>query len=134
MAHWQISTKQQKSVEEHQLWKKDNIVIRRVSGYRSGTVIMETETDKPPELDQSTGPRGDAVNVFNCGYECELDNLDDEWYVNTVWPNDMPTEECEKLDKSWEQDCYQGWEQQGWEQQETECWFAGELEIIKIGK
>ena len=46
----------------------------------------------------------------------------------------MPAEECEKLDKSWEQDCYQGWEQQGWEQQETECWFAGELEISKIGK
>ena len=132
MTHWEVSTKQQKSVEEHQLWKKDNIVIRRVSGYRSGTVIMET--DMPPELDQSTGPRGDAVNVFNCGYECELDNLDGEWYVETIWPTDMPAEECEKLDNSWKQDCYQGWEQQGWEQQETECWFAGELEISKIGK
>ena len=66
MSHWEVSTKQQKSVEEHQLWKKDNIVIRRVSGYRSGTVIMET--DMPPELDQSTGPWGDAVNVYNCGY------------------------------------------------------------------
>ena len=134
MAHWQISTKQKKSVEEHQLWQKDDMVITRISGYRWGTVNMETETDAPPELDQNEGPNGDAVNVFDCGYECELDNLDDGWYGDTVWPDNMPTEERERLEEAWEQDCYEGWEQEGWEQHETECWFTGELYIIKIDK
>lgn len=131
MATWKVSTTQKKSVEEHELWQKNDMVIRVINGYRWGTWTVETEDDDPPELDQTEGPGADAVNMYDCGYDTELVSLDDGWYGDIIWPDDMSDDERERLQEIWDEDWSAGWEAEGWTQYDTECWASGELEITK---
>ena len=129
MTWWKVSTQEKKNVFEHELWEKDDFVIRRISGFRWGTVLIETDDGNPPELDQTDGPGADAVDMYNTDYNWELDMLSDGWYEDFIWPDDMPEEERERLLELWEEDSYSGWEEEGWVQYETECWFHGPLDI-----
>ena len=136
MADWKVSTKEKKSVEEHELWQKGDLVIRRISGFRWGTWTVTTTDDNPPEFDQSEGPGADAVNMYDYCDEnienIELDSLDDGWYGDVIYPDDMEDEERERLDELWDEDGYDAWESEGWDNYETECWASGELEIEKL--
>ena len=133
MAYWTVSTKDKKSVEEHELWQKDDMVIRRISGFRWGTWTVETSDDKPPVFEQLDGPSGDAVNMYDYFEDnienIELEMLDDGWYGDVIWPDDMSDEERERLEELWEEDGYSGWEEDGWINYETECWASGPLEV-----
>jgi hypothetical protein len=131
MATWKVSTTQKKSVEEHELWKKDDMVIRIINGFRWGTWTVETEDDELPELDQSEGPSADSVNMYDCGYDSDLISLDDGWYFDIIWPDDMDDDERQRLEEIWNADGYEGWEAEGLTQYETECWASGPLEITK---
>lgn len=131
MTWWKVSTEEKKNVFEHELWEKDDFVIRRITGFRWGTVFVETEDDNPPALDQVDGPSADAVDMYNTEYEYELESLDDGWYGDVIYPDDMDDEERERLDALWEEESYSGWEEEGWIQYETECWFHGPLSIEK---
>ena len=129
MTWWTVSTQDKKSVFEHELYQKDDWVIRRVTGFRWGTVLIETEDDNPPELSQTDGPGADGVDMYNTDYNYELDNLSDGWYEDFIWPDDMEEEERDRLLALWEDESYSGWEEEGWVQYETECWFHGPLDI-----
>lgn len=131
MTWWRVSTEHKKNVYEHELWQKDDWVIRRITGFRWGTVRLETAGEEPV-LDQTDGPGADAVDMYMTDYEYELDSLDDGWYAETIFPDDMPEEEQERLEQLWEDESYAGWESEGWEQYECECWFHGPLEIAEI--
>ena len=130
MALWEVSTEHKKCVFEHELWEKDDFVIRRITGFRWGTVLITTKDDTPPVLEQTDGPGADAVDMYNTDYDYELDSLDDGWYEDFVWPDDMEEEERERLLALWEDENYAGWEEEGWIQYETECWFHGPLSIV----
>jgi hypothetical protein len=41
-------------VEEHELWQKDDMVIRRITGFRFGTWTVETNDNEPPVLHQKS--------------------------------------------------------------------------------
>lgn len=133
MAYWKVSTKDKKSVEEHELWQKDDMVIRRITGFRWGTWIVETNDDEQPILNQDSGPSGEAIDMYDYCDEnveqIELDSLDDGWYFDIIWPDDMPDDERERLEELWEADAYSGWEGDGWVNYQTECWASGPLEI-----
>ena len=129
MTWWKVSTQEKKNVFEHELWEKDDMVIRRITGFRWGTMFIETEDDNPPVLNQTDGPGADAVDMYNTEYNYELDMLDDGWYEDFVWPDDMDEEERDRLLALWEEDSYSGWEEEGWVQYETECWFHGPLDV-----
>jgi hypothetical protein len=131
MTWWTVSTKEKKNVFEHELWQKDDWVIRRITGFRWGTILVETEGDEPPVLDQDSGPGADAVNMYDTEYNYELDSLDDGWYGDVIWPDDMPEEERDRLEAIWDEDWSAGWEEEGWDQYDTECWFHGPLEIVR---
>jgi len=131
MTLWQVSTKQKKCVFEHELFQKDDWVIRRISGFRWGTILITTEDDNPPVFEQTDGPGADAVDMYNTDYDYELDSLDDGWYEDFIFPDDMSEEERERLEQLWEDDYYAGWEEDGWDHYDTECWFHGPLEITK---
>lgn len=136
MANWTVSTSEKKNVEEHELWQKGDLVIRRITGFRWGTWTVATVDDNPPQLDQEYGPSQDAVNMYDyCDHnveEIELDMLDDGWYADVIWPDDMPDDERERLEKLWDEDSYSGWEDDGWVNYETECWASGPLDIEKL--
>ena len=133
MANWTVSTQNKKSVEEHELWQKDDWAIRRITGFRFGTWTVETNDDNPPVLNQYSGPGADAINMYNYYDEnvesIELEMLDDGWYADVIWPDEMPDEERERLEELWEEDSYSAWEGDGWVNYETECWASGPLDI-----
>jgi hypothetical protein len=133
MTWWNVSTKEKKQVFEHELWQKDDWVIRRITGYRWGTIQIETNGNEPPVLDQTDGPGADAVDVNMTDYNYEPAELTDSWYEDFVWPDEMPEEERDRLLQLWEDEFHSGWEEDGWEYYETECWFHGPLEIVLDG-
>jgi hypothetical protein len=133
MTYWTVSTQEKKNVEEHELWQKDDFVIRRITGFRFGTWSVETNDDEAPILNQDSGPGGDAINMneyFDENVESiEMEMLDDGWYSDIIWPDDMPEDERARLEELWEEDSYSGWEGEGWVNYETECWATGPLDI-----
>ena len=135
MAYWKVSTRDKKSVEEHELWQKDDMVIRRITGFRWGTWTVETNDDEEPILKQDSRPGGDAINMHDYCDEnvenIEMEMLDDGWYSDVIWPDDMDEEERERLEELWDEESYSGWEEDGWVQYETECWASGPLDIEK---
>ena len=136
MAQWKVSTREKKSVEEHEMWEKDGQTIVRVSGFRWGTWTVTTDNDEPPDFERTVTPGGtddlDSVDMYNNGYDTELEMLDDGWYGDVIWPEDMDQEERERLEELWEEDAYEAWEDAGWMQTDTECWAWGEFDIERL--
>jgi hypothetical protein len=124
MTTWVLTTAEKKNVEEIEIWTKDGQTIKRITGFRWGTVYCES--DERPDIDLDN-PNG--LDVFSTGYDFELDNLDDGWYAEVEYPDDMTEEEQERLDELWEEDSYDGWESNGWINDETETWFYGPLNL-----
>ena len=133
MAEWTVSTAEKKSVEEHELWQKDDMVIRVINGFRWGTWTVTTVDDNPPQIDQLEGPGADAANMYDyCDHnveEIELVSLDDGWYGDIIWPDDMPDEERERLQEIYDDEGSFGWEEEGWYNYESECWASGQLTV-----
>ena len=130
MTWWKVETTEKKSVEEHLLWYKDDMAIRIIEGFRWGSVYLESDDDADELiLEESDSPYGPGVNVYD--YECELDVLDDGWYGDIIFPDDMPQEEQDRLHQIWAEDSFEGLENEGWVSNDSELWFFGPLKITK---
>lgn len=140
MAQWKVSPANKKSIEEHELWEKDGMAIRRITGWRGGTWIVTTSDDIEPEFERTNVPFGsldeDSVDMNCCCdnniEECEIEETFDGWYGDVIWPDDMDDDERERLEELWEEDDYSGWEGDGWIHTDTEMWVWGDLTIEKI--
>jgi len=140
MATWKVITKDKKSVEEHELWEKDGLTIIRITGFRYGSWIITTTTDKEPIFNRVRNPLGDeldnSIDMYSLLDEniesCDLDSLYDGWYSDVLYPDDIDQIEQERLDELWDEDSYEGWEKDGWIQTETECWVSCDLIVEKI--
>jgi len=136
MAKWFVETVNKKCVEEHELWQKDDMAIRRITGWRWGSWLVETSDDNPPDFVFDSGPYGDACNINEEWPDnvenVEFDSTSDGWYDDIVWPDDMQEEERERLEELFEQDgFYTALEEDEWEHYDTEYWIQGELSIKK---
>ena len=130
MTWWTVSTEDKKSVFEHELWQKDDWVIRRITGFRWGTVLIQTEDDNPPVLDQTDGPGADGVDMYNTEYNYELDTLSDGWFEDIIFPDDMPEEEQERLQEFLDENgSYALEDEEGWSLSDTEVWVWGPLVV-----
>lgn len=140
MAQWRVSTRQKKSIEEHELQQKGDMVIRRITGWRFGSWIVTTSDDQEPQFERTCVPFGtpdaDSIDMNNCYdnniEEVEMEETSDGWYENIIYPDDMDEEEQERLADLWEEEFYDGWEEDGWVNYETEMWVWGDLEIEKV--
>lgn len=141
MATWKVTTEYKKSVEEHEFWEKDGKTIIRVTGYRWGTWTVNTSDNNPPNFNRVRNPLGneelDSVDMNNCFEnnieEVEMESLDDGWYSETIYPDDMDDDESERMSELWDEDSYEGWESEGWVQTDTECWVSCPLQCEKLG-
>ena len=136
MATWNVETINKKSVEEHELWQKDDMVIRRITGWRWGSWTVTTSDDNLPEFAFDSGPGGDACNISeewpDNVEDVEMDSMDDGWYGDIIFPDDMSEEEQERLEELWDEEFYDGWEEDGWVNYDTECWVWNDLKVEKI--
>lgn len=140
MTEWQVTTAFKKSVEEHEFWIKDDITIIRLTAFRYGTWIVTTKNDMEPVFERIRNPLGneelDSVDMNNVAHEnietVELVSLDDGWYSENIYPEDMDELEQERMTELWDEESYEGWEKEGWIQTDTECWVSGDFIIKKV--
>ena len=140
MTQWKVSPVDKKSIEEHEIWEKDGVAIRRITGFRSGSWIVTTSDDQEPEFELQAVPFGspdkDSVDFNNaCDNnieDVELEEVNDGWYDDVIWPDDMDDNERDRLADLWEEDSYSAWEEDGWINTDTSMWVWGELEIERL--
>ena len=119
MTQWKVSPVDKKSIEEHEIWEKDGVAIRRITGFRSGSWIVTTSDDQEPEFELQAVPLGspdkDSVDFNNaCDNnieDVELEEVNDGWYDDVIWPDDMDDNERDRLADLWEEDSYSAWEE-----------------------
>jgi hypothetical protein len=136
MAIWKISTREKKSCEEREFWTKDGKTLVRINGFRWGTFTVETSDDAPPEGITEENPDGvDMYGYFGDNAEdgAELDSMDDGWYGDWEFPEDMTEEEQQHILDGYDEDGYDFMETDGWYNDETEAWLFGPLDIEKVG-
>lgn len=139
MANWRVSTYHKKSCEEHEHFVKDGMTIVCINGFRWASFFVETTDDNPPEFEFVCTPGGDdnkdSINMYDCYVNniesVELDTMDDGWYGDIRFPEDMDEDEQEQLQELIdEHGVYEALEeQQGWTPDETEAWIWGPILI-----
>lgn len=140
MATWKVSPYYKKSCEEHELYTKDGQTIRRQTGFRGASFIVETSDNNPPEFEFDYVPGGDgskdSINMYDWSGDnienIELDSMWDGCWQEVEYPEDMDEDEKQRLEEliDEEGDVYEVLEnQEGWSQSETEAWIWGPILI-----
>ena len=140
MAQWKVSPADRKSIEEHELWEKDEMSIRCITGWRSGTWIITTSDNNEPKFDRTSIPFGspdeDSINMNFCSSnnieECQMEETYDCWYSDIIWSDNLDEDEQDRLEELRNEDSSSSWEEEGWIQTDTEMWVWGDLKIEKI--
>ena len=87
---WKISPENSQSVVEIDIWKKDDLKIEFLKVYRSGWIIV----DQLPDLSGYNPDQG--VDIFE-EFEFDEHQLHDASEETSVFPNELPAEERERL-------------------------------------
>jgi len=75
MTWWKVETTSKKSVEEIMYFNLNDWQITYITGYRWGTILVESDEKPEFHLDEN-----DGVDMYSTGYDYELDSLDDGWF------------------------------------------------------
>jgi hypothetical protein len=126
MTWWKVETTSKKSVEEIMYFNLNDWQITYNTGYRWGTILVESDEKPVLQLSENNG-----IDMYSTGYDYELDMLDDGWFSEILFSSNIPEEEKEKLREQMEEDPF-SIEKDGWINTDTECWFYGDLEITEI--
>jgi hypothetical protein len=87
---WKISPAISQSVVDVDIWKKGDLRIEHLTVYRSGWIIV----DQLPDL--SGYNQDEGVNIFE-EFEFEEHELLDGSQETSIFPKELPLEECERL-------------------------------------
>lgn len=138
MAVWTVRTHYKKSIEEHEHFVKDGMMITRRTGWRSGSWSVTTSDDQLPEFEFDYVPGGDGLCNSVDMYSFPGPNIEDVELIETWdgcwedidWPEDMDEEERERLEAMIDEEGFYVLEdQEGWSQDDTEMWIWGPIEI-----
>lgn len=135
MAWWRISTKEKKLCESRSTWTKDNFQITKITGFRWGTFHLETDNDQEPELDLDNPDGVELLNIesqVDNVINSDLEDLDDESYMEIIFPNNMRQDDRNEVERLYDENYEEGWENEGWTETETEIWFFGPLKCERI--
>lgn len=125
MAVWSVEPEWKKSVIERQYLTKDGNRLMVETGWRWGKFEVITEDDEPPELEA-------GVDMFNCGYECELIETDDG-----CW-EEHDFDECDDETQAWLEEFFEeggSWyelEEHGWNFDDCEMIIDCDMEIKRL--
>jgi hypothetical protein len=87
---WRISPEISQSVVDVDIWRKGHLKIEHLKVYRSGWIIV----DQLPDLSGYNPDEG--VNIFE-EFEFEEHQLLDGSEETSLFPKELPVEECERL-------------------------------------
>jgi len=114
MATWKIEPSWKKSLIERQEFVKGKKSIVVETGWRWGAFYCETVDDNPPLIEEGT-------DLYNCGYDVEMDYTDDGCWEDYEFYGF--TEEEEEEMREWLQE-------NSWLDLMEEEWEQGECEMI----
>ena len=124
MATWSIKPIWKKSIIERIHYHKDGKEIIEETGWRWGEFTCETEDDEPPVLEE-------GVDLFDCGYDIEMQYCDDGCWTEYEFIGF--TEEEEQAMNEWlEENSFFELEEEGWISGDTEMILNSDAEIEKI--
>lgn len=139
MSKFKVSNYYKKTVEEHEYFMKDGMVIVRRTGYRGGVFIVETNDDHPPNFKFDYVPGGDgkkdSINFYDCSENniesSELDTLWDGCWEDIEFPDNMDESEQERLQELIEEEGFYEVleEKEGWQNISTDAWMWGPILI-----
>lgn len=136
MVVWSVKTLSNNCVEEHELWTKNNLTIRRIIIFNCGEFSVYTKDSTAPTFELKVLPGSDSnlqsVDMYNCGYDSDLVELEGVVSENVIWPADLTPFARDNLLIDWRKDPYSSWEKNGWQRQDVEVWFSGPLEVEKV--
>jgi len=87
---WKVSPENSQSVVEIDIWKKEDLTIEFLKVYRSGWIIV----DQIPDLSGYNPDQG--VDIFE-EFEFDEHELHDASEETSIFPNELPAEERERL-------------------------------------
>jgi hypothetical protein len=139
MTNWKVSNYFKKSCEEHEIYVKDNLTIKRITGYRGASFFVETLDENPPDFEFTFVPGGDgkkdSIDMYNC-YGNNIDNVElesmwDGCWEEVIFPEEMDQEEKDRLQSLIDEEgIYEVLEnQEGWVLTDTEAWIWGPILI-----
>jgi hypothetical protein len=124
MATWTLSNLYKKSIVEKHFWRKDDNIIIMIEGYRWGTWTLESE--EKPDIDLENE---DDYEIGGDEYDWEMQQIDDGCWMEWEFPKGMDEEEQERIQELWNEDFYEGLENDGWENIDTEHYIQGPLQL-----
>jgi len=127
MATWKIRNYHKKNAVERQFWTRDGVQIIRDEGYRWGE--WTCESDERPDIDLGNA---DGYETMATDYDWEMVEMDDGCWVEWHWPDDMSEEERERIESIWDEQWYEGLEEDGWVNDDTEHWIYGPIELTNL--
>lgn len=127
MATWKISNYHKKNAVERQFWVKDGVTVTKDEGFRWGH--WTCESDEKPDIDLKN-PHG--FEVLSGDYDWEMDSMDDGCWVEWNFPEDMDEDEQERIQELWDENWFEGLEDDGWVNDDTEHWIYGPLILENV--
>lgn len=124
MALWKIEPTWKKSLRERNHYSKDGKEIIVETGWRWGEFTIETEDDNPPELEE-------GVDLFDCGYEVEMQYCDDGCWEDYEYEG-LTDEEIEEVEAFMEENSFLDLEEIGWIPGDSEMIMDCEPNIEKV--
>jgi hypothetical protein len=124
MALWKVEPTWKKSLAERSHYTKDGKEIIIETGWRWGEFTIETEDDEPPVLEE-------GVDLFDCGYEVEMQYCDDGCWEEREFFG-FTDEEEEAMNEWLDENSWLDLEEEGWTPSENEMIMSCEPSIEKV--
>lgn len=124
MATWKVTPVWKKSIIERQEWLKDDQRLVVETGWRWGSFEVYTDDDNPPELEP-------GVDMFDCGYECEMIETNDGCWEEHDY-DDCDPETVEWLEKFLEENSVFDLEEHDWSPGDCQMIIDCEMSIEKV--
>lgn len=134
MADWKVSTRDKKSVVEVEIWTNDKgQTVKKVTGFRWGSWVITTSDDEEPILERDSNGEIDMYSYYENNIESiELDMLDDGWFMDWEFSDDVSEEEQKLIIDGYDEDGYDYLETNGWFNDETLCLVSCDLDIEPV--
>lgn len=125
MATWKLTNAYKKSAVERQFWRKGDVIISHDTGYRWGWWTCESE--EKPDIDLNNP---DGYELFCADQEWEMEEMTDGCWSEWQFPDDMSEEEQERIQELWDENWFDGMEEDGWIADDCEHWIYGPLRLV----
>jgi hypothetical protein len=129
MATWKLSPQHKKSAVEQMFFYNDGKVIIVEQGWRWGTFTVESDERPLTDL-ELVNAEGYELGCIDNNESWELCEMTDGCWLDITAGRNATEEDVAAFEKAWEEDGYDGVEEQGWSCDDTEYYYYGPLELI----